>query len=127
MGSAQLAQAARPERGEPQPNDAVVRGVDVPGDEAGFGRTVDEPDRAVVAEHQGGGDVSDRGGGAGRVAADGEQELMLGGGDPARGGLLLAPVEELAESGAQLQQPPVVRVVGAAGPSAVIGRHDEIS
>ena len=74
----------------------MVDRVGVPVDEAGFDRAVDEPDRAVVTEQQRFGNVADRRSLGIRMAADGEQELVLRGRDTDSFRLLLAPPEKLA-------------------------------
>ena len=45
------------------------------------------------------------------MPADGQHELVLRRRDADGPGLLLAPVEEAAEPGAELEQPPVVVIV----------------
>jgi len=112
--AAQLPQPARAERGEPEAHDAVIRRVDVAGNETGLGRAIDEPDRAVMTEQERFRDVPDRRTRRFPMAADDEQELVLRGRDTHVRGLLLAPPEEVAEPGAELEKGAVV-VLGKLG------------
>jgi hypothetical protein len=100
--------------GEPEADDAVVLGVLGALEQPGRDGPVDEADGAVMPEEQVVGDVSD--GRSGRVVmtSDREQELMLGGGEASRVGVLLAPAQEAPQIRAQLQQTAVV-LVGRAG------------
>ena len=98
--------------GEAQAHDAEVVGVLAARDQPGLLGAVDEPDRAVVAQHEVAGDVADRRPARVAVAADGEQQLVLGGREARGLGVLLAPAQEAAQTGAQLQQPSVVLVGG---------------
>jgi hypothetical protein len=90
----------------------MVDRVDMPVDEPGMHRAVDEADRAVVMEQQRIGRIADRGSVAVWMAADREQQLMLRGRDADGRRLLLAPPEELTQSGSQIEQTSVVVVVG---------------
>ena len=74
----------------------VVGRVGVADDQPGYRGAVDQPDGAVVAQHQVVGDLADGGAGGIGVAADREQQLMLRGREPGRLGLLLAPAQEAA-------------------------------
>jgi hypothetical protein len=71
---------------------------------------IDQTDGAVVPEVEVIRDLPD-----GRtppilMAPHGEKQLVLGRGQPGRLGLLLAPVEEAPQTGAQAEQPPIVLV-----------------
>ncbi len=99
----------------------VLRAADEPG---GFG-AVDEADRAVVTQEQVVGDVADRRASGVRIPAYGQHELMLGRRQPHGAGLLLAPTEEAPETGAELEQPPVVVIGDGASTGHGRGRHRE--
>ena len=58
------------------------------------------------------GDVPDRGAGWLWVAFDREEQLVLGGREVLRAGLLLAPAQESAQAGSELEQAPVVGIGG---------------
>ena len=96
----------------------VLRPTDVPGVDG----AVDEPGRAVVAKKQRFGDVADCRCPAPAMTAYREQQLVLRGGETFARGLLLAPAQEPAQLGAELEQPLVV-VVGESPAS----RHRNIS
>ena len=74
---AQRSELRRALVGQVQPHDAEAVGVRPALDEAGGGRAVDQADRAVVAEQQAVGDIADGRPAGIRVAADGQQELVL--------------------------------------------------
>jgi hypothetical protein len=108
-----LAERLEPPRalvGEPQADRAEVVRVGRPAQQARGLGPVDEADRAVMAEEQVLRDVAD--GGAPRVvvAADGEQELVLGRRQPGRRRLPLAPAQEAPQPGAELEQRAVLGV-----------------
>jgi hypothetical protein len=91
-----------------QANDPVVVTVLAAVDEpCGFG-SVDEADCAVMAEQQMLGDVTDRGTSRIGMAAHREKQLVLHGGEPDGVGLLLTPVQEPSQPGAELEQTAVV-------------------
>jgi hypothetical protein len=71
---------------------------------------VDELDRAVMSGAEVVGDFSDVGPVRSGVSLDREQELVLGGGEPHRGGLFAAPSEELTKSDPEGEQPAVVQI-----------------
>ena len=100
----------RPTSREPQAHDTPVVGVVVAPDEARFLGTVDELHRAVVAQQQRIGEISHGGSTIAPMAAHREQELVLRCGDARGDGLRLAPVQELAQRGAEFQQALVVAV-----------------
>ena len=100
--------------GERETNGAPVVRVASALDEARSFRAVDEPDRAVVLEQEVAGDVADRGTGWIWVAFDREEELVLGGREVLRAGLLLAPAEESAQAGSELEESQVIGIRGLA-------------
>src|SRR5262245_41634777 len=87
VGGRERRQAAAAPRREAEPDDAPIVRVDLALDEPGAFGPVDELDGAVVAEQQMFRDVTDRR--IARMAADGEQQLVLRRGQPGRLGLLL--------------------------------------
>src|SRR5947207_15980152 len=109
VGRGKRGQAAGAGRREGQPDCAMVRGVDVPFDQARLSCPVDESDDAVVPEKEMLGDLADRRGAAG-MPADGQQQLVLGGRDPRVERLLLAPVHEASEPVAKHEEVFVVLV-----------------
>jgi hypothetical protein len=98
--------------GETQAHDAEVVGVRAARDQSGLLGAVDEPHRAVGAQHEVPGDIADRWSVLIAVTADREQELVLGGRQAGGLGVLLAPAQEPAQAGAELEQPSVVIVGG---------------
>ena len=92
--SSESASRRRRVLGQRETNGAPVVRVASALDEARIFRAVDEPDCAVVLEQEVTGDVADRGTGWIWVAFDREEELVLGGREVLRAGLLLAPAEE---------------------------------
>ena len=95
---------------ERESDDAVVIGVGAPRDQSCRLGSINELDRAVVAQQKLVRDIPDRGAVGAAVPADREQQLVLGGRQPGVLGLLLAPVQEASQTGAQLEQVGVVRV-----------------
>ena len=137
--AAQLLEVARREDPEPalargreaQPDHPPVMRIGDPADQAGRLRPVRQAHRAVVPHVEVRGDLAD--GGAGRVGMSpyGQQQLVLGGRQPTGAGLVLAPVDEAAQRGAQLQEPAVVllREIGGlrrTGSPWQVGRHGYI-
>jgi H+/Cl- antiporter ClcA/CBS domain-containing protein len=110
MGGAELGQQARPFGGEGQVHDAPVGIVATAHDQPGGDRTVDQPHRAVVLQHEVLGNVAD-GRRAAAVAADGEQELVLRRGQPDRLRLLPAPGDEATQTVTELEEAGVPVVV----------------
>ena len=108
MRSAELTDAPGAEGTEAQSHDTRVIPVDVTNDETGIDRAIDQPDRAVVTQHERIGDVADRR--AVRVfgSPDREHELVLGGCHADRDRLLFAPVQEFPDPGAEGEELPVV-------------------
>jgi hypothetical protein len=72
---------------------SMVDRVDLALDQAGLFGSIDEADRAVMTHQEMFGHVTDAGSTPG-VAANGEEQLMLRGGDTDLGCLLFAPVQE---------------------------------
>ena len=98
--------------GEAQTHDAEVVVILAARDQPSLLGAIDQPDRTVVTEDEVAGDIPD--GRSARVVmtADGEQQLVLGGGEACGLGVLLAPAQEPPQTGTQFQQPPVVLVGG---------------
>jgi len=92
------------------PHDAPVVGIGVACHQPRGLGPVDEPDRAVVTELEVFGDVTDRRARWCPMTPDGEEQLVLCGGEADRGCLLLAPMEESAQPIAKLEQAPVLSV-----------------
>ena len=92
-------------------------------DQAGGFGPVDELDGAVVPEQEDVGDVADRRPARSRLTADGEQQLVLRRGETDRRGLFLAPVQEAAQAGPELEETLVVSV-GKLVASPFISCHD---
>ncbi len=115
MCATQLAQAPRAERGETEPYNAVIARVDLSVYEAGGLGAINEPDRAVMTQQQGLGHGTDGRSLRSWVPADGEQQLMLRGGQARRFRLLLAPMQELAQTGSEREETLVVGVVRFSG------------
>jgi hypothetical protein len=112
----QLAEAATAEGGEGQADDPLVAPVGMAPDQSGSFRPVDELDRAVVPEQEDVGDLPDGRAGATGVPPDGEQQLVLCGREADCHRLCLAPVQEAAQAGPELEKTRVVRI-------GKIGRH----
>jgi hypothetical protein len=72
-------------------------------DEPGEHRAIDEPARAVVAQEQVSGEITDRRTQRVVVRAYGEQKLMLRWRDSRGSRLILAPMQEASKSGAELE------------------------
>jgi hypothetical protein len=105
LGEVQLAQRVElrgAQVGEPEPHDAAVVGVRDALDQAGVLGAIHEGDGAVVTEQQVAGGLADRRPALVVMAADGQEQLVLGGRDARRLGLLLAPAQEPPQAGAQL-------------------------
>ena len=90
-------------RGELEPHETSVATVAVPAHQAGPLGPVDELDRAVVAEQEMLGDVTDR-----RIVGPGvtphrQQELVLLARQAGGGGLVLTPAQEAPQAGSELQ------------------------
>jgi hypothetical protein len=93
------------ERGESQADEPLVVGVAAAFDEAEVLGAVDESDGAVVADHEGPGDIGDRRAAGVVVASDRQQELVLGRRHAEIGGLFFAEMAEAAQSDPELQNP----------------------
>ena len=119
VAAAQAGELARAVRGQPEADGAVVVRIVLAADQPRAGRPVDQADRAVVPQQERRRDVAEGRPAAVRMAPDREQELVLGGRDAERLGLLLAPVEEAPELGAEAEEPLVVRVVEPGGRQTV--------
>jgi len=96
--------------GQPQPHDPLVVTVGDPAHEPGVGRAIDQPDRAVVAHEESVGDVTDRRPAPIRVAPHRQQQLVLGGRQTLRAGLLFTPSQKATEGGTHLEELAVLRV-----------------
>lgn len=93
------------ERGERQADEAVVVGVATALEEPEILRPVDEPHGGVMPDEQVAGHVGDRRAERMAVAANGQQQLVLGRGHPELGRLLLAEPAESAQGDPELQDP----------------------
>jgi hypothetical protein len=109
--AAQLAEASRAKRREPQAHPAVIDRVGIPVDQACFDRAVDEPDCAVVPQQQRIGKVPDRGPFGVRMASNRKQQLVLRRRDSDGLRLLLAPPKKLAQPGSEIEESSVVITV----------------
>lgn len=89
--------------GERDAHDALAA-IAVALDQAVADGTVDQPDRAVVAQHQIVGDFADGRSGGVRMTPYREQELVLGWRQTSCLGLMVTPADEAAQAGAQLQE-----------------------
>ena len=104
----QLAEPATAEGREGQADDPLVVAIGLAPDQSGRFRPVDELDRAVVPEQEDVGDLPDGRAVAARTPPDGEQELVLRRREADFHGLGLAPVQESAEAGPELEETCVV-------------------
>src|SRR5690606_8003669 len=106
----QIVQAVRPFHRQANTYGASVFGVGAPLDQAVPFPPIDEVDGAVVAQlevvrHRGDGRAEGVG-----MPANGEEELVLAGGDPRFAGPIGAPSQKPAEAGAEFEEPLVVPV-----------------
>jgi len=90
---------------------AMARGVSGAANESDTLGSVYELDSAVVAEQEVPRDLADGGPPLVRVAADRQQQLVLGGRKPGRGGLFSAPKQEATQARPELQQLLVVTIL----------------
>jgi hypothetical protein len=127
MQRAQLPKSTRTERGQPQPHDTLIKVVDVTRDEPRLLGAIDETDRAVMTQQQRFRDVTDSGTTRVVVTAYRQEQLVLRGSEPGGLRLLLAPVEEPAEAGAERQQPHVLRIAEVGHVEYIVLRHGEVS
>jgi hypothetical protein len=104
-----------PVPGEAEPDRPRVVGVLAALDQARRHRTVDQLDRAVVADQQVAGDVADGRARRVAVATDREQELVLRRGQPGGDGPVGAPAKEPSQPGAEVEQPLVVPLLQGHG------------
>lgn len=95
-------QLARPLVGEAQAHGAEVVGVLAAGEQSGLRCAIDQPDRAVVAQQEVGGNIAERRPARVGMAPNREQELVLSRCEAGRLRLPLAPTQEPAQAGAQL-------------------------
>ena len=94
VGLGERLEALAPRRRELQTHDSVILWVPDPLDELGGDGPVDQADGTVVAEEQVVGHLADGWATAVGVPPDGQQQLMLGRGQPRSFRLLLAPSEK---------------------------------
>ena len=85
-------------------NDSVVLGVPGARDQPSSVSTVDKADRAVVAQQEVVGHLADSGTAGVPMATDREEQLVLGGSQPGRLSLLLAPALEMPKARPQRQR-----------------------
>jgi chloride channel protein, CIC family len=107
----QAPQRPRAGVGEGHPHDAAVGGILDPAHQPGLVGPVDQAHGGVVAQVEVVGQLTDGRSPGVDVAPDGEEKLVLGGGQPGGPGLLLAPVEEGPEPGPQVEERAVVSLV----------------
>lgn len=110
--------------GHGHPHDAMVVLVAVLDDEARCLGSIDETDRAVVTQQEVLGHIADRREFIACMAADGEHELVLRRGDAGSFGLLLAPLQEPTQCGAQGEQLAIVLIRNAPSHVLNISFHD---
>ena len=122
MALAQLAETAVPEGGEAQVDNSLVAPVGMAPDEAGGFRPVDQLDRAVVPEQEGLGDLPDGRTFPARVPPDREQQLVLRRREADGYRLCLAPAQEAAQAGPELEQTCVVLVGKIEGHIYIVSR-----
>jgi len=91
-------------RGEHEVHDPPVVLIHPPPHEPSLFGSIDELDRAVVAQEEMVGDVADGGRRLVFVAADGEEQLVLLPGETGGAGLLVAPVQEAAQRRAEAEE-----------------------
>lgn len=89
----------------------VVVGIPAPADEAAGLGAIDQLDHAVVAQQELRREVAHRRIAGSGAAADGQEQLVLRGGEPGFGGSLVGPAEVAPQAGAEHQEALVV-VVG---------------
>ena len=109
VGGGEGGQAPGARRCQAHVHDPVIVAVWLAADEPGPLGPVDELDHGVVAQEEVVGQITDRR--TAVVAAHGEQELVLGRGQPGRLRLLLAPAEEAAQTVTEAEETPVLGVV----------------
>lgn len=95
--------------GQAEPDDAMVVGVQLTLDEAGEYGAVDQAHDAVVSQQQVISHITN-GGCTSWVSSDGEEQLVLTGGDPGIEGVLLTPAEEVAQAVSEFEQLLIVGV-----------------
>src|SRR5262245_30496162 len=101
VGGAEAGQDLLPGRSQGHENAPPVGRPRPPGHQAQRGETIDQPDRAVVADAEARGQVAHSDGGPAGGAADGEQGLVLPGGEAGVRGRRLAEAEERAQGAAE--------------------------
>jgi hypothetical protein len=101
----------------------VVGGVTHPEDQSGDHGPIDQAHGAVVAKQEMVGHLAHRRILPAGVAPDGQEELVLGGGEAHGGGLFLAPSKEPTEAGSKLQE---TAVLGVREP-CIVAHRGEIS
>ncbi len=89
--------------------------------ETGALGAVDQLDGAVVAQHEVGGNIAHRGRLA--VAADGEEQLVLGAGQPRLFGLTITPVDEPAQAVAEGEKAGELRIPHGPGFIHIVSRY----
>ncbi|MDQ1402681.1 MAG: hypothetical protein QOG03_997, partial [Actinomycetota bacterium] len=87
----------------------MILGVRLALDETGHHGTVDKTDRTVLSHEQVIGHITNGGRSAG-VPADGEEQLVLAGGDPSLQSVLLAPPQKAPQAITKLEQLLVIGV-----------------
>ncbi len=110
--------------GQGQPHSAWTFVIGAALGEAGGDGAVGELDRAVRAQHEIIGDLSDRRAAPVAVTSNGQQELMLSRGESRRPCLSLAPVQEAPQTRAKFEQLLVGQVGGL---TKAISLHDVVT
>ncbi|HEY5431632.1 MAG TPA: hypothetical protein VIK04_21140 [Solirubrobacteraceae bacterium] len=111
------------ELGEREMHRAGMRAIGFAPDKAGRLSAVNQADGAVVAQDKVVGDLANRRSEGIAVASHGEEQLVLRGGQAARSGLLLAPMQEAPETRTKLQEPLVVVVGKLVSPTHIAKRY----
>lgn len=96
--------------GEMQPHQAMILAISATDDQTGLVRSIDESDHAVMPEQEIVRHLADGRSARICVAAYGQEELMLGGGEPSGAGLLLTPPGEVPQASAEGEQVRIVRI-----------------